>query len=80
MIEVVGLASGSSRFLTYDKSDLSVNLLLYLRAQNIMIASSCSGEGVCKKCVIQNDWLSCMLTVEEFLKIQPDRKIFVNYL
>jgi hypothetical protein len=80
MIEVVGLASGRSNFLEYSPSDLDTDLLTYLRAKGITIASSCDGEGVCKKCNIQNGWLTCELTLKEFLERQPDKKVFVSYL
>lgn len=55
-------------------------MLQWLRKNNVTIASSCDGEGVCKKCKIQNDWLTCELSVEEFLKRQPDGMIKVSYL
>lgn len=79
-IEVVGKASGRSSFLAYKLSDRNRILMDFLRENGITIASSCAGEGVCKKCVIQNDWLSCMMTLEEFLQRQPDGKVFVSYL
>lgn len=55
-------------------------MLHFLRSHGITIASSCDGEGVCKKCGIQNGWLTCELTLEEFLKRQPDGIIEVDYL
>ena len=79
-IEVKGLASGRSTFIAFDESDLSDTLLDFLMKKNITIASSCGGEGVCKKCVIQNDWLTCTMTLKEFLQRQNDVKIFVGYL
>lgn len=80
MIEVQGLASGTSRFFELVDSDLEASVLEWLRARNVTIASSCDGEGVCKKCGIQNGWLSCELTLKEFLERQPDGKIIVSYL
>lgn len=80
MIEVQGLASKTSRFIEALDSDLDTDLLTWLRAQGVMIASSCDGEGVCKKCNIQNGWLTCELTLKEFLERQPDGKIEVGYL
>lgn len=79
-IEVVGLASKTSRFFDYQDSDLETDLLTWLRAHNVTIASSCDGEGVCKKCHIQNGWLTCEMTLKEFLERQPDGKIEVGYL
>lgn len=80
MIEIIGLASGTSKFLSYTENDVDENLLKWLRKNQITIASSCDGEGVCKKCVIQNEWPSCELTLKTFLERQPDGKIFVSYL
>lgn len=80
MIEIVGLASKTHKNLDVAPGELDMNLLKWLRERGVTIASSCDGEGVCKKCVIQNDWLTCKLTLKEFLERQPDGKIFVGYL
>lgn len=80
VIEIVGKASGTSKLLPYSSDELNENLLKWLRKKGITIASSCDGEGVCKKCVIQNDWTSCELTLKTFLERQQDGKIFVSYL
>jgi hypothetical protein len=79
-ITIVGTASGRKQFLELSPLEMSDNLMDWLRKKNITIASSCDGEGVCKKCVIQNDWLTCQLTLEEFLQRQPDGLVFVSYL
>lgn len=80
VIRIIGLASHSSREIYYLDHDLEKNLLSWLREKGITIASSCDGEGVCKKCSIQNDWLTCKLTLKTFLERQKDGKIFVSYL
>jgi Na+-transporting NADH:ubiquinone oxidoreductase subunit NqrF len=80
LIEVRGLASGTSRFLQYSTIDLDRNLLYWLRANGITIASSCDGEGVCKKCVIQSDWMTCMMTVKDFIERERRAVVEVNYL
>lgn len=80
VIEVRGLASQTSRFLNISDKNMNETLLDFLRSNGVTIASSCDGEGVCKKCGIQNGWLTCELTLEEFFKRQPDGKIFVGYL
>jgi Na+-transporting NADH:ubiquinone oxidoreductase subunit NqrF len=77
---VRGLASGRDYPVSYDQADLKTDLLHFLRGKGVTIASSCDGEGVCKKCVIQNGWLTCELTLEEFLKRQSDGVIEVAYL
>ena len=79
-IEIKGKASGMSDFISYDVLDLTEVLLTFLRKKGITIASSCDGEGVCKKCVIQNDWLTCEMTLKEFLQRQPNGQITVGYL
>lgn len=80
LIEIVGLASGTSKFLEYQPDDLKTDLLTWLRSHGITVASSCDGEGVCKKCGIQNGWLTCEMTLEELLEKQPDKKVFITYL
>ena len=79
-IEIKGKSSGRSEFISYDDLDLTEVLLTFLRKKGITIASSCDGEGVCKKCVIQNDWLTCEMTLKEFLQRQPNGQITVGYL
>ncbi len=79
-ISVLGRASGRVTTLTVREDELTENLLTWLRKNGITIASSCDGEGVCKKCVIQNDWLSCLFTLESFLKVQSDGVVRISYL
>lgn len=80
VIKIIGLASKTTTDLRPLNHEYSENLLKWLRKNAITIASSCDGEGVCKKCTIQNDWLTCKLTLEEFFERQPDGKIFITYL
>lgn len=77
---VRGLASGREYKIPYQEQDLTQDLLTFLRSRRITIASSCDGEGVCRKCEIQNGWLTCELTLEEFLRRQPDGIVEVSYL
>jgi hypothetical protein len=79
-ITVVGKASGRETLLALSNHDLTKNLMFYLRDRGITIASSCDGEGVCQKCAIQCGWLTCQLTLEQFLERQPDGKVFIDYL
>jgi Na+-transporting NADH:ubiquinone oxidoreductase subunit NqrF len=79
-VTVRGLASGKDLTVNYDRGDLSLDLLTFLRGRGITIASSCDGEGVCKKCAIQNGWLTCEMTLENFLKRRPDGVVEVAYL
>lgn len=79
-VTVVGLASGKSWPLSFEMKEVDTDLLTLLRSKNITIASSCDGEGICKKCVIQNEWLTCKMTLKEFLQRQRDGKIYLSYL
>ena len=80
MITIKGLASGRTTTLDALLADYRVNLLDWLRDHGITIASSCDGEGVCKKCSIQNDWLTCEMTLGSFLEKAPEGIIEVSYL
>jgi Na+-transporting NADH:ubiquinone oxidoreductase subunit NqrF len=80
VIKVKGLASGRILELDYNQEDLGRNLMFYLRSKDVTIASSCDGEGVCQKCAIQKDWLTCQLTVSEFLALEPSGIVEVGYL
>jgi len=79
-IKLLGKASGKTRILEVSEIDLNKDLLTLLRSLEIPVASSCSGEGICKKCIIQNDWLSCKMTLKEFLTREPDGIIRISYL
>lgn len=79
-IVLTGASSKKKYFLKLRRIDYDCNLLGYLREKEFPIASSCSGEGVCKKCVVnKNQILSCSLTVGEYLK-EHGNKISVSYL
>lgn len=80
VITIHGLASGTKTELEASPSSLDENLLIWLRDQGITIASSCDGEGVCKKCGIQNGWLTCEMTLRSFLELAPQGIIEVSYL
>lgn len=79
-IKVCGQASGREYILAVLAEDLSLTLLEFLRKNNITIASSCDGAGVCRKCEIQDGILTCGPTVREYLQSRPDGIIFVGYL
>ncbi len=59
-----GIASQKS-LVTIKLSDLNPKdtLLSIAEKNNIPIASSCGGEGVCRKCVINGNYLSCLTTL-----------------
>ncbi len=79
-VTLIGVASGTSFHLEYSIDDLEKKLLNFLLEKEVTIASSCSGHGICKKCTIQDDWLTCEMTLKEFLERQPDGKIYISYL
>jgi ferredoxin len=61
--------------------DLTITVLNWLRSQDIPIASSCNGEGVCKKCVINTNLISCQVTLKDLLNENTKEiKIDVSYL
>jgi hypothetical protein len=80
VIKIVGLASGTTREISFSQNDLDKNLLIWLRDQEVTIASSCDGQGICKKCVIQNDWLTCEMTLRDLLEKAPEGKVVIGYL
>jgi ferredoxin len=76
-----GLASGKevARF-DLTEQELGLDLLNICRDHGIPIASSCDGEGVCKKCGIQNGWLTCMTTARRFFELCPEGIVQISYL
>jgi len=56
------------------------NLMEFLRSQGIPLASSCLGMGVCEKCVINNDLLSCMYTVAQYIEKTSNQPIEISYI
>jgi Na+-transporting NADH:ubiquinone oxidoreductase subunit NqrF len=80
VIKVSGLASGRSKEFSVTDAELEDVLLNWLRLKGITIASSCDGEGVCRKCDIQNGWLTCQMTVRMFLSKSPAGIVEVSYL
>ncbi|WP_408096748.1 hypothetical protein ACJVC5_17060 [Peredibacter sp. HCB2-198] len=80
IITIVGKASGREQKLEVSEVDHTQNLLFWLRDRGITIASSCDGDGVCKRCNIQHGWLTCQMTVGEFLIQEPSGRVEVGYL
>lgn len=60
--KLTGLASQKS-LMTFSKSEwpIEISLMEFLISKGFPIASSCNGEGQCKKCVINEDILSCQV-------------------
>ncbi len=78
-IVLKGLASGKVTEFDVSESQMDKTLLEFLQENNQPIASSCSGVGVCQRCVVNGEILSCDLTVSEFLKSHCG-KLTISYL
>lgn len=59
-------------------------LMGWLRQQKVPIASSCYGDGVCRRCKItdqdKGEILSCLTTLEELFNKRDKATIFISYL
>lgn len=67
-LKIHGLASGTivAEF-QLSEQELETDLLTLLRSKDIPIASSCLGEGVCRKCLINDDLMACITKPIELL-------------
>ncbi len=79
MITVYGRAS-QKIVATLEIDHESEILMFFLMRKGLPIASSCAGDGVCKKCVINQDILSCQVTVADWLRDFPQQPVEVGYL
>ncbi|TNF27060.1 MAG: 2Fe-2S iron-sulfur cluster binding domain-containing protein [Deltaproteobacteria bacterium] len=63
------------------EEEMQQDLLTLLTSKGIPIASSCQGEGVCQKCLINGDLMACITKPSELIA-QDDKKIeiTVSYL
>lgn len=77
-IVVIGTSSQKKIKIKIKELDLELSLMDFLRNNGVPIASSCSGEGVCKKCVVSDSILSCGLTVRDYLN-KTDQAVKVSY-
>ena len=78
-LTIKGMISGQLTHLHVQTDDLDLNLLDFLSQHQIAIASSCRGQQVCEKCIINNKELCCSYTVKEYLKNKGEI-IEVDYL
>jgi ferredoxin len=64
----------------FSKSELVMDqsMMDFLRSHNIPIASSCYGEGICQKCVVNTDIMSCQILVFDF--ITKYNSVSISYL
>lgn len=81
---IIGLASNRIyKVIEFTQEDLPTNLMEFLRNKGIPIASSCLGQELCKKCIINNNLLSCSLTLEAFTQLSRPNSTYeikVSYL
>jgi len=76
IIEVKGLASGKLYSFSPSPEELKLNTLFYLKdVKSLPVASSCDGEGICKKCNFNQDKLLCNYKVSEINEL-----INISYL
>ena len=79
-VRVFGQASHTEiKIIELSNSDLDKSILELLQDNGIPIASSCMGEGICKKCVINDKILSCFKLTKEILN-WDDPTIYIGYL
>ena len=78
VVNIKGLASGRNYSLEVKPSELTMPLMNFLIHHSFNIASSCSGEGVCKKCTVNKTIISCQIRVEDFLK--DTDTVLIDYL
>jgi len=80
LLEIFGQAS-QKKLYEIEISQLSEEktLLELLQEYHLPIASSCFGEGVCMKCVVNGDLISCQINILE-LKNRKINRILISYL
>ena len=82
VILIKGVASQSTiKELKVTDSNLGIDLLPLLQSENIPIASSCMGDGVCQKCMVNTDKLACELSPRGLsFNAAGEAFIFIDYL
>lgn len=80
-LKIKGLASGLIvKNITIKEPIEEISLLDFLLIKDIPIASSCQGQGACSKCIVNNNLLSCQISLKNFLKLSPLQEISISYL
>lgn len=83
-IIIAGEASGKiiTQFKIY-QNESQLTLMNILIQKNIPVASSCNGEGVCKKCIAflgSDSILTCQVKAAEILSSQDNAVLKFSYL
>jgi len=79
-IKIQGIASKKEWELIVKLHHQSLSLLDFLTLNKFPIASSCRGEGTCKKCVYDDEKLSCQVTMDELFKETDTVTVSFSYL
>ncbi|MCO4795059.1 MAG: hypothetical protein KC493_15185 [Bacteriovoracaceae bacterium] len=82
IILIKGVASQSTiKELKVTDANVDIDLLTLLQSENIPIASSCMGDGVCQKCMVNTDKLACELTPRKLnFNAVGEAFIYIDYL
>jgi ferredoxin len=79
-VDIRGGASNSLiRTITVTEKDYKKTILELLQEYEIPVASSCMGEGVCEKCIINDTVLGCLKLVSDIQNWQS-KVISIAYL
>ncbi|MCB9060864.1 MAG: hypothetical protein H6622_05020 [Halobacteriovoraceae bacterium] len=79
-LDILGEASGRTLLqIDLDSYSPQKDLLSLLQELKFPIASSCEGEGICKKCVVNGNLLTCQVSLELIKSMGLDR-IKISYL
>lgn len=79
-LKILGSASNSLiKIITVSEQDDSKTILELLQENEIPVASSCMGEGVCERCIINDSVLSCLSLVSEIMSWDK-KEISIAYL
>lgn len=79
VISVYGTASKKEWQLTVKRHHLHLSLMDFLILNKFPIASSCRGEGSCRKCVYDENELSCQIKMKTLLE-SKNLKVSFGYL
>lgn len=78
-ITLLGAASRKTTYLKYTDEQVLMDLLSFLRANEIPIASSCKGRSTCKKCKFNGDVLACETNIEDLVN-SFEGNMIIDYL
>jgi ferredoxin len=81
LIEIYGGASKKLlKSVRLTKEDQAKNLMLYVKSLGFPLASSCEGDGICHLCIVNENLISCQMTVGELKTENNMKKITISYL